>query len=186
MKYFIAICLLLSLGGCGVFQKPNEEYSACGAQSITVIAQSYGIVKSQKFIEDDIKERKWLLKRILSIFDRSAVYITFPDELEHHLDVMGLEYEIIKTGDLHLTSRLIRASGKRAIALVNKRGRIDKFHWATIPTTKSGLAEDYYGSSTVVWRIYLITKPKIIDLKAKKCPEKSIGHLSRNRPSNTL
>ena len=156
MRYFL-VCLLTFLfsTGCGIFQnRAYPHYDSCGPEALYDAIHRLGLNSSQIEISREIlNDSKCysLLRDVLSMFDREAKHITFPDEIKSYLKKYN-----IKTTSLPIEELENLTHDKTAIVLVRKKNSLS-YHWGCFPAT-SNLSSFYGKGSTMVKSVILLER----------------------------
>jgi hypothetical protein len=89
-----------------------------------------------------------LSKKLLSLFDKEAVCITWPHEVKKICEEHG--YEVITIKELSE----LDPEKDQAIVLVHRKFDLNSYHWIAFPLQDM----DFYGGKTVVDKIFLLKR----------------------------
>lgn len=166
LAWALAISFLFLNSGCGVLQKGTftkdesgayiRHYSSCGPQAIQNALyeldfqtnNTRSFTKTRAEISQEIQKNGNLRRFTLALFNRDAMWITWPAELEKYFNtknytLSNVDIDSLKKGDV-------------AIVLV-KHGTL-KYHWVTYPTETIKKIKNFFGPKTKVIDVYLIKK----------------------------
>jgi len=166
-RWFIAaLCCLVGIfnTSCGLLHPPKREngylvkhFHSCGPtalnKAINLYAQKNGIKfkrsYSPKKLSIEIQDNTVLfdLREFLSLIDKRAAEITWPQEIKHSLKLKGISVKEVKEiSDLKTSSDI-------AIVLVHWKGKLTWYHWVVFPQDN---LYHYGKDKTVIDRIFLL------------------------------
>ena len=166
-RYFIAaLCLLTGLlnTSCGLLHPPQRQsgylvshYYSCGPVAINNALRLYSKKHNVSFkreynskeISIEIQDSTILfdLREFLTLIDKRAAEITWPQEIKNNLKLKGISLREIKNVDE------LKESSDIAIILIHWKNKLTYYHWIVFP--KDNL--DYFGKDdTVIDRIFLL------------------------------
>ena len=159
--------LILAVGpilGCGIINphKRNSEgyyrahYYACGPIALEKAINAAYANRGIKFARNPAPRRKisqeiqnggMLRKELLSLFDKDAIQITWPEEIKKIANQHG--FDIVPAKDLS------SLDSKKDIAIVLIHGKYfsKQYHWLVYPIDD---VKNFYGDKTVIDAIYLL------------------------------
>ena len=161
---FVLLCIAIFGSSCGVFNPPTYDgkyydmhYDSCGPRAIVtalteiqnrgdiVFKQPVTLIDISKQIQDN--DGIISLRSFLTILDREASQITWPDEIHRICAQYGIETYTVKSVEE------IKNTDKVAIILVHKKGTLRFYHW----TVYSETSINFYGKGkTVVDQIIVL------------------------------
>ena len=151
--YLLLLFASFFISGCGLFSpyhKNSKGYYSVYNNSCGPNALQDALNVSRYKISKEIQDYESISKKILSVFHKDAVCITWPSEIEKICNKYG--YELITIGEL----RQLDPEKDIAIVLVHQKFTFH-YHWLCFP------AEDVktFGNETIIDGIYLLKAKKL-------------------------
>tara|TARA_Y100000310_G_scaffold337941_1_gene426285 strand:- start:1135 stop:1494 length:360 start_codon:yes stop_codon:yes gene_type:complete len=94
-----------------------------------------------------IQSKGLIEKEFLALFNKDAVRITWPSEIEETVNQYG--FDLISVNDLDL----LNPEKDIAIVLIHGKFFSEQYHWVVYPIND---VKNFYGKKTVIDKIYLL------------------------------
>jgi hypothetical protein len=156
MKHlWTCILIFLFCTGCSVFQKGSyPHHSSCGPEALYDAMERMNFDASRFSISREILDNHEcysLFRDVMSMFDKRAKGITFPEEIKSYLSKRNIKISILPVESLKKLT-----FDKTAIVLVRDKGTLN-YHWGCFPVTPN--LSSFFGiGKTTILRVILLEK----------------------------
>lgn len=163
--FIAALCCLVGIlnTSCGLIHPPERQngyltshFYSCGPtalqKALKLYSDKHGVEFKQsierKQLSIEIQDNTVLfdLREFLTLLDKKAAEITWPQEIKNSLKLRGISVKEIKNlNELNEPNDI-------AIVLIHWKGKLTWYHWIVFP--KDDI--NYFGDDTVIDRIFLL------------------------------